>query len=220
MYVNKNRISGRFQKSFGFLIEATHKGPSEAADLLFELYKANQNKKQLTFKEILEELVESGNIIIQYKLGLFHIENGLSNCDSIQQGIKWLSKSSEGGYIEASYKLGILFEEGLRVERSHAEAIKLYHIAADKGHENALYRLAQLYHYGSGVKRDYLKSFELYITAANYGHPLAELATKITSKLTWKHSMAELQKTSKNIALDYSTIKLQLEKDTVTPKIN
>jgi TPR repeat protein len=184
------------------------------------LYKADQNKKQLTFKEILEELVESGNIIIQYKLGLFHIENGLSNCDSIQQGIKWLSKSSEGGYIEASYKLGILFEEGLRVERSHAEAIKLYHIAADKGHENALYRLAQLYHYGSGVKRDYLKSFELYITAANYGHPLAELATKITSKLTWKHSMAELQKTSKNIALDYSTIKLQLEKDTVTPKIN
>jgi TPR repeat protein len=204
MYVNKNRISGCFQKSFGFLVEALYKGPSEAADLLFELYKANQNKKQLTFKEILEELVESGNIIIQYKLGLFHIENGLSNCDSIQQGIKWLSKSSEGGYIEASYQLGILFEEGIGVKRSHAEAIKLYHIAADKGHEDALYRLARLYHGGNGTKQDLIKAFGLYTIAANYGHPLAELATKITNKLTWEHSMDELQKNSKDSALDYN----------------
>jgi TPR repeat protein len=201
MYLNKNRISGRFQKSFGFLIEASHKRPSEAADLLFKLYKADQYNKQLTLKEILKELVKSGNIVIQYKLGLLHIED--SNHDNIQEGIRLLLKASEGGFIDASYELGILFEEGIGVKRSHAEAIKLYHIAADKGHEDALYRLARLYHGGNGTKQDLIKAFGLYTSAATYGHPLAELATKITSKLTWEYLKDELQKTSSDIALDY-----------------
>jgi TPR repeat protein len=65
--------------------------------------------------------------------------------------------------------------------------------------------LAQLYHYGNGVKRNYTKSFELYTTAANYGHPLAEHATKITSKLTWEHSIDELQNSFKDISLDYDS---------------
>jgi TPR repeat protein len=73
-YLNKNRVSNRFQKAFGLFVEASHKGPNEAANLLFRSYKAVKNKKQLTFKEILEEIVESGNIIIQYKLGLLNIE--------------------------------------------------------------------------------------------------------------------------------------------------
>jgi TPR repeat protein len=204
MYVNKNRISGRFQKSFGFLIEATHKGPSEAADLLFKLYKADQKKKQFTFKEVLEELVESENIVIQYKLGLLFIESSSPTFLDLIKGTWWLSKASEGGYIAASYQLGILFEEGLGVTRSHADAIKHYHIAADKGHENALYRLAHLYHDGNGTKQDYIKAFDLYTSAAKYGHPLAKLATKITSKLTWEYQMVGLQKTSKDSALDYN----------------
>jgi hypothetical protein len=86
MYINKRHISDSFQKAFGLLMEASYKGPSEAADLLFESYKAGESKEWLTYKEILEELVKSGNTIIQYKLGLLHIED--SNHDNIQQGIK------------------------------------------------------------------------------------------------------------------------------------
>jgi TPR repeat protein len=185
-------------------METSYKDPGEAVVLLSKWYEATNDNIPLDLKKILVEIAEYGNIVIQYSLGVLYTKQSRPNSNSILNGIKWLSVASKGGHIDAPYRIAKLLEEA-EIANHYESVDSLYQRAGDKGHEYALYRLAQLYHYGIGVKRDYLKYFELYITVASYGHPFAELATKITGKLIWKHSMVELQKTSKDIALDYDS---------------
>ncbi|KAI8881116.1 HCP-like protein [Backusella circina FSU 941] len=202
MYLNGNGVSQNIQTAFDLFLEASHKEPSEAFNLLLESYEPANDEKKLDAKALLEEIAESGNIVIQYQLGFLYINTELPNHENVQEGIKWLLKASKGGYIDASYQLGVLYENGIKVLQNVDEAIRFYKNAANKGHENALYQLAQFYHYGKGVNLDYLKAFELYTEATKYGNQLAELAIKITNKSVWANIKGEL-KDIKNSNLNY-----------------
>jgi TPR repeat protein len=204
LYLNCNVVPQDIQGAFYLFMRASQKNPIKVPDLLLEWNDAANDETPLNLKKILKELAKSGNIVIQHMLDIFYTRVELLRPDDVLNGIKWLFKASESGYMDASYHLGLLLE-GEQIARFYKGVNDLYQESADKGNEHALYRLAQFHHYGNGTKQDYIKAFDLYTSAANYGHPLAELATKITSKLTWKHSMVELQKISKEIALDYSS---------------
>ncbi|KAI8882326.1 HCP-like protein [Backusella circina FSU 941] len=202
MYLNGYGVCQNYQKAFDYMTEASYKGPGEAVNLLLQSYETTKEKEHASRKKILEEVAKSGNIVIQYQLGMLHLNTEPPNHNTIQEGIKWLSRASEGGYIEASYQLGILYEEGTKIPQNCEEASRLYQIAARKGCRNASYCLAQLYHHGNGIACDYRKAFELYNLAAKHGNQLGGLAIKITSKSIWENLKQKLEDI-KTITFDY-----------------
>ena len=62
--------------------------------------------------------------------------------------------AARGGSVEASYRLGLLYEEGKGVPKSLEEARRRYGIAARAGHTDALLRVARFLKEGVGGKAD------------------------------------------------------------------
>ena len=63
---------------------------------------------------------------------------------SYEEAAKWYRLAAEESYLAASYFLGMLYEKGLGVEQSTAEAIKWYRKAAICGSTKARERLEAL----------------------------------------------------------------------------
>jgi TPR repeat protein len=63
------------------------------------------------------------------------------NGEGIQQnyaeGIKWITKSAEQGYMKAQITLGAIYTDGKVVKQSLAEAKKWFKYAADQGSDKA-----------------------------------------------------------------------------------
>ena len=72
---------------------------------------------------------------------------------------------------EWQYKLGYLFEEGLGVDKDHAEAIHWYKLAHDQKHIPAHVALGKLYFAGLGVERDAIRAVELFTMSSDNGNP-------------------------------------------------
>ena len=70
--------------------------------------------------------------------------------------------ASNGGYIESSYKLRLIYESGKGVAHDHQLAINYYQIASDIGHSKASNSLAIYYDDGNSHQT---KSIELYTKA-------------------------------------------------------
>ena len=67
-----------------------------------------------------------------------------------------------------------MFEGGLGVEQSYAEAIKWYGLAAERGLVRAQYHLGLLYAIGEGVGRNHAIAAEWYRRAAGQGYAPAQ----------------------------------------------
>ena len=73
---------------------------------------------------------------------------------------------------EATYQLGVMYENGEGVKQDATEAVRLYTDvyelrAFDKEGEpgvEACYRLGMMYYYGKGVEQDYNKAFDYFMT--------------------------------------------------------
>ena len=61
--------------------------------------------------------------------------------------VKWLRKGIAQNDSAAKYLLGLAYEHGYGVERSKAEALRLYKEAARQGHSGAFWKLEQIYDY-------------------------------------------------------------------------
>ncbi|OHT09851.1 hypothetical protein TRFO_04371 [Tritrichomonas foetus] len=82
--------------------------------------------------------------------------------------------SSDGGVNEASYRLGILYEEGRPgIEKDELKAIKLFTIASERGNADAQYKLAFMNEEGRGVPQNITEAIRLYKLSADLGHPLS-----------------------------------------------
>lgn len=85
-----------------------------------------------------------------------------------------LSPPAENGDAEAQFPLGSMFEGGLGVEQSYAEAIKWYGRAAERDLVRAQYHLGLLYAIGEGVGRNHAIAAEWYRRAAGQGYAPAQ----------------------------------------------
>ncbi len=85
-----------------------------------------------------------------------------------------LSPPAENGDAEAQFLLGSMFEGGLGVEQSYAEAIKWYGRADERGLVRAQYHLGLLYAIGEGVGRNHAIAAEWYRRAAGQGYAPAQ----------------------------------------------
>ncbi len=84
--------------------------------------------------------------------------------------ISWLESGAEADNPVASNALGILYREGVVVEKSYEKAANLFLKAARKGHASAMYRIGRCYVDGTGVERSYEEAVDYFEESAELGY--------------------------------------------------
>ena len=103
------------------------------------------------------------------------------------EGMKWLRKSAEQGYVRAQSCLAEAYTKGYeeKGERAAVEAARWFHEAAKRGHFYAQYRYSQACATGQGVPQDLIEACAWAGLAATggvseYEHAFNELARRLT----------------------------------------
>ena len=78
-----------------------------------------------------------------------------------------LRAKAAAGDAEAEYQLGLIYDEGRKVDRDRAQALRWYRTAAEHGHVLAALNTGVLYDSGSGVPRDAVAAAFWYRKAAD-----------------------------------------------------
>ena len=74
------------------------------------------------------------------------------------------------GHAKACHQIGVMYANGLGVEKSYPEAVKWYRKAAEKGHAKAQYCLGYAYAHGEGVDQSYPEAVKWFRKAADQGY--------------------------------------------------
>lgn len=97
-----------------------------------------------------------------------------------------LKKAADVGYVEAQYRLGRLYAEGIGVQQDYFRAAEWLKLAANVGHlPDAEFRLGEMYFRGKGVPQSYSDALDLYHRAAEQGHPVAQFLLGIMYGQGW-----------------------------------
>jgi TPR repeat protein len=131
---------------------------------------------------------ESGDINMQYKLGIYY-EDVKTDSD-YSMALKWFTMASTNSHRDARYRLGFLYERGLGTEQDYQSVVSLYNLAKEQGSDNAIYRLGAAYHYGRGVEVDFDYAIRNYIYAAELGNSESQLTLGVlyeTGEITEKN---------------------------------
>jgi TPR repeat protein len=91
-----------------------------------------------------------------------------------RMGPSWFRERAERGDAESMYRLGLLHENGVGVDRDPATARDWYQRAAEHGHARAQYRLARAWHTGRGGPVSLTRAAKWYDAAAD--KPIARAA--------------------------------------------
>lgn len=78
----------------------------------------------------------------------------------IQYGCAELQKSANVNNLAAQFYMAICYEQGIVVEKSDADAFKMFRKSAERGLPDAMYHLASFYREGRVVTRDTVKEQE------------------------------------------------------------
>ncbi len=81
----------------------------------------------------------------------------------------WFREAAQNGVANARYNLGVLYHQGLGVQRDMGEAIKWYRSAASLNHPEAQYNLGIAYIEGIGVSYDPDRAAQYFENAADGG---------------------------------------------------
>lgn len=117
----------------------------------FEIEEPVQKGDLSTF----ERHADAGIVHAQKFLGNVHYYGDFGHPRDYALALKWYSRAAEKGDPEAMSKLGVMFAEGLGVQKNQALALGLYRKAAEQGSGEAQGRLGLAYAYGMGVPQDY-----------------------------------------------------------------
>ena len=85
----------------------------------------------------------------------------------IQMAVFWFMQAADKGNPRAKANIGILYSEGLGLEKSDTEAIRWWEEAASEGAVNAQYCLSLALKDGKGMQNNPQRAFELMYLAAN-----------------------------------------------------
>jgi TPR repeat protein len=78
-------------------------------------------------------------------------------------------RRAEDGDAESQLLLGLVYQDGIGVEKKEAQAVLWYRKAAEQGHPMAQCNLACSYAHGEGVKSNYKEAASWYLKAAEQG---------------------------------------------------
>ncbi|KAK8871335.1 hypothetical protein M9Y10_007055 [Tritrichomonas musculus] len=153
----------------------------EVFNLRRKMKKISKEKETLT-KEISKQkrlLKKLENEVTTYKssqddfIESLHSLHGNRREKNYDKALEFLKKSSEGGNMNASYLLGLMYENGEGLERDFNKAKKCYEKSAEQGNSHGYNRIGFCYKNGLGIESDYPKAFKYYKKASDMGNKLS-----------------------------------------------
>ena len=90
-----------------------------------------------------------------------------------------LVKKAESGDMDAQFKLGRCYYQGLGATKDYKEAVKWFTKAAEHGHRDAKFNLGQCYYRGEGVTKNKKEAVKWYTKAAKQGDERAKKALEM-----------------------------------------
>ncbi len=101
-----------------------------------------------------------------------------------REGIKYLQKAADGGFVPAIRDLAVAYLNGLGVPPNAEKAYPLMKTASDALDPNAMYHLALMYETGAGVERDLYEALRLMAYSAGMNFTgAAEEADRIEGEI-------------------------------------
>ena len=94
--------------------------------------------------------------------------------ETLQEVVKFLSPRATNNHFFVQYCLGLLYSEGLGIEKDEMVAFALIQAAAIQGYAPAQYMLGLFYENGIGIEKDEEQAFLLYQKAAHLGYSDAQ----------------------------------------------
>ena len=102
-----------------------------------------------------------------------------------EKAFNWWTKSAKKGVGQASYMLGVMYDNSWGVPRNDIEAVKWYAKAAVQGHPLAQHDLALMYASGAGVPKDYVRAHMWLNIAVAFGNSfMVKHRNRIAKKMT------------------------------------
>ena len=121
----------------------------------------------------LQELIamsQSGDGEAQFNLGMVHLE-GTGSLKNTKEGLLWLEKSAEQGYVKAQFNMGVIYYQGSDgVKKDYTKARAWFQKAAAGGDRLAQFNLGVMEYRGEGMKPDYKKAKDSFLRASALGH--------------------------------------------------
>lgn len=138
-------------------------GQVETGDL--ETIIGRDNALSAQVKTVEDEAL-AGNPAAQHDLAAIYAAGHGGVTTNYEKAAQWFEQAAVNGVANARYNLGVLYQQGLGVEKSDAYAIELYKAAASLGHPEAQYNLGIAYIEGVGVKQNVAKAAHYFEEAA------------------------------------------------------
>ena len=100
------------------------------------------------------------------------LDSGTANTSEVHILIR---KAVEQGQVDAQFRLGVLYYDGVSVTQDYVEASKWFRKAAEQGQAETQFILGNLYSDGVGAVQNYAEAFKWHSKAAEQGHTKAQL---------------------------------------------
>lgn len=113
-----------------------------------------------------DEAVKNNNPEAQYRLGCcyYFADSGLPK--DLKKAFEWFKKSSDQGFVKATYNLGFFYLNGWGTEKNLELMKKCFFEAAKKDHIPAVATVGELYQKGIGVEQNLTTAYRYYAKAA------------------------------------------------------
>lgn len=105
----------------------------------------------------------------QHDMGAIYVAGHGQVKKDVDRAVFWFDQAANNGVANAQYNLGVLYHQGIGVDRNVERAMALYERAAKLGHPEAQYNLGIAYIEGIGVPYDPHRAAEFFGQAAQKG---------------------------------------------------
>ncbi|WP_084399687.1 tetratricopeptide repeat protein [Pseudotamlana agarivorans] len=104
-----------------------------------------------------------------------HFEAGLeaANANNMPLAYKEFLEAANEGHVFAQYNIGLMYEQGLGIDKNAEQAVNWYKKSAEQGNSAAQFNLGVCYENGIGTAVDFSKANEWYRKASEQGDGLA-----------------------------------------------
>lgn len=121
---------------------------------------------------IITVTMSQAGLAASFTAGVVAYDNGLYE----EAARIWFRVADKSKAPAAQFNLGLLYEQGLGVDKSLGLAARYYLAAANQGYAPAQYNLAVLHHEGEGVVKSAREAVHWWSKAAQQGHADAQYA--------------------------------------------
>ena len=87
---------------------------------------------------------------------------------NLNKAFELFTEAAKNGRADAMYKLGMMYEEGIGIDKNHKKALRLYQKSSKKGYPLSQYRLGLMYEKGLGVKQNTINAYAWLTVAGHY----------------------------------------------------